>query len=75
MQNPNLQVEGVVNEAQQRALQVNILRDEQRHKPDHGRAPIPALILRVERAILAAVGRLPVVHGDERGAYDDWRHE
>lgn len=70
-----LQIERVVDEPKQRALQVNILGDEQRDETDHGGPPVPALVLRIKGTILAAVGRLLVVHGDESGADDDGRHE
>ena len=63
-----------MDEAQQRALQVDVLGDEQSDEADHGSAPVPALVLRVEGAGLAAVGGLLVVDGDQSGADDDRRH-
>jgi hypothetical protein len=71
----SLQVEGAVDEAEERALEVDVLGDEQRDEPDHGGAAVPALVLGVEGAVLSAVRGLLVVHGDERGADDDGRHE
>jgi len=64
-----------VDEAQERALEVDVLGDEQRDEPYHGSTTVPPLVLRVEGAVLTAVGRLLVVHRDESGADDDGRHE
>jgi hypothetical protein len=64
-----------VDEAEEGALEVDVLGDEQRHEADHGGAAVPPLVLGVEGAVLAAVRGLLVVHGDERGADDDGRHE
>jgi hypothetical protein len=64
-----------VDEAQEGALQVDVLGDEQGHQADHGCSPVPPLVLGVEGAVLSAVRGLLVVHGDESGADDDGRHE
>jgi hypothetical protein len=71
----NLQVKGAVDEAQEWALQVDVLRDEQCHQAYHGCSPIPPLVLRIEGPVGPAVGRLLVVHGDQCGPDDDGRHE
>jgi len=70
-----LQIQRVVDEPQQRALQIDILGDEQSDEPNHGRSPIPPLGLRIEGSARSAVGRFLVVHGDESGADDDGHHE
>lgn len=64
-----------MDEAQEWALQVDVLRDEQSHQAYHGCSPIPPLVLRIEGPVGPAVGRLFVVHGDQCGADDDGRHE
>ena len=64
-----------MDEAQEGALQVDVLGDEQGHQADHGCSPVPPLVLGVEGAVRSAVRGLLVVHGDESGADDDGHHE
>ena len=71
----NLQVEGVVDEAEEWAFEVDVFGDEKRDQADHGGTAVPALVLGVEGAAFAAVGGFSVEHGDESGADDDRRHE